>query len=150
MLNINYLVLITPPTPHSSICIPVYSLPSVSHPSWSFIFSSHGGQLVTSRHGCLMVVGVFPTTPAANMRPGGLQGQQREGLSGKAGLPSITMPIETAAQSSALHSQIRPPDRAAQQWDPFYYNGWDQTQYVTDNSDSHPRFSPSVLSVTSY
>lgn len=33
------------------------------------------------------------------------------GLSGMAGLASITMPIETAAQSSVLHSQIRPPDK---------------------------------------
>lgn len=133
MLNLNYLVLI-PPTPLSTICIPVYLLPSISPPSRSFIFSSHGGQLVTSRHGCLMVVGVFSTTPAANRKPGGLQGEQREGLSGKAGLPSITMPIETAAQSSALHSQIRPPDRAARSSETplSTMDGTDKTQYVTE------------------
>lgn len=33
------------------------------------------------------------------------------GLSGMAGLASITMPIETAAHSSVLQSQIRPPDK---------------------------------------
>lgn len=61
----------------------------------------------------------------------GCRGEQREGLSGQAGLPSITMPIETAAQSSVLHSQIRPPDRAALQSDPTHHNGWDRTRDST-------------------
>lgn len=49
------------------------------------------------------------------------------------------MPMETAAQSSQLHSQIRPPDRAARphllQW-----IGGNQKQYVSNRSDS-PAFS---------
>ncbi len=79
-----------------------------------------------------MVVGAFSTTPAANRNPNGLQGEQREGLSGKAGLPSITMPIETAAQSHALQSQIRPPDRVGKQLDPTHYNGGDRPETVRD------------------
>lgn len=70
--------------------------------------------------------------PVANRKPDGLQGEQKEGLSGKAGLPSITMPIETAAQSPMLHSQIRPPDRAALQLDPTHYNGCDRPETVRD------------------
>lgn len=63
----------------------------------------------------------------------GCRGEQREGLSGQAGLPSITMPIETAAQSLALHSPIRPPDKEALQLDPTQYNGGEKTRYVTNN-----------------
>lgn len=58
-------------------------------------------------------------------------GRTEGGLSGMAGLASITMPIETAAQSSVLHSQIRPPDRAALQSDPTHHNGWDRTRDST-------------------
>lgn len=53
------------------------------------------------------------------------QEEQGEGL-------SITMPIETAAQSPVLHSQIRPPDRAALQLDPTHYNGWGRAETVRD------------------
>lgn len=42
------------------------------------------------------------------------------------------MPIETAAQSPVLHSQIRPPDRAALQLDPTHYNGWGRAETVRD------------------
>lgn len=66
-----------------------------------------------------MVVGTFSRTPGAKWNPDRQQGEQRRGLSAKAGLSSITMPIETAAQtaaqSPALLGQIRPPDRAALQ-----------------------------------
>lgn len=55
------------------------------------------------------------------------------GLSGMAGLASITMPIETAAQSSVLHSQIRPLDKKALQLDPTHYNGGEKIRYVTHN-----------------
>lgn len=50
-------------------------------------------------------------------------GRTEGGLSGMAGLASVTMPIETAAQSPALHSLIRPPDKDALQLDPTHYNG---------------------------
>ncbi|KAK5924809.1 hypothetical protein CgunFtcFv8_017390 [Champsocephalus gunnari] len=74
-----------------------------------------------------MVVGTFSRTPGAKWNPDRQQGEQRRGLSAKAGLSSITMPIETAAQtaaqSPALLGQIRPPDRAALQLDPTHYNG---------------------------
>lgn len=60
-------------------------------------------------------------------------GRTEGGLSGMAGLASITMPMETAAQSSALHSQIRPPDKGALQLDPTHYNGGGETRYVTNN-----------------
>lgn len=60
-------------------------------------------------------------------------GRTEGGLSGMAGLASITMPIETAAQSSALHSQIRPPDKEALQLDPIHYNGGEKTRYMTNN-----------------
>lgn len=55
------------------------------------------------------------------------------GLSGMAGLASITMSIETAAQSSVLHSQIRPLDKKALQLDPTHYNGGVKIRYVTHN-----------------
>lgn len=60
------------------------------------------------------------------------QEEQGEGLSEKTGPPSITMPIETAAQSTALRSQIRPPDRAALQLDPTHHNGWSRAETVRD------------------
>lgn len=37
-----------------------------------------------------------------------------------------------AAQSPVLHSQIRPPDRAALQLDPTHYNGWGRAETVRD------------------
>lgn len=89
---------------------------------------------------CLMAVGAFSTRPAADRRPGGLRGEQREGLSGQAGLLSITMPIETAAQGPVLLGQIRPPDRAALESDPTHRSGGDR-QYVTKQLP--PLFIPS-------
>lgn len=59
-------------------------------------------------------------------------GRTEGGLSGMAGLASITMPIETAAQSSALHSQIRPRDKETLQPDPTL-NGGEKTRYMTNN-----------------
>ena len=50
-------------------------------------------------------------------------GRTEGGLSGMAGLASITMPIEKAAQSLALRSPIRPPDKEELQQDPTQYNG---------------------------
>ena len=70
-----------------------------------------------------MVVGTFSRTPGAKWNPDRQQREQRGGLSAKAGLASITMPIETAAQSPALLGQIRPPDRATLQLDTTHYNG---------------------------
>lgn len=64
----------------------------------------------------------FSMMLAANKR----QGEQREGLSGKAGLPTITVPIKTAEQSPSLNNQIRPADRAAPQLDPTHSNKWDR------------------------
>lgn len=61
------------------------------HPWWS---SCH-----QQTHLCLMAGRVFSTMPGANRKPSGGKREQREGLSGTAGLPSITMPIEAAAQS---------------------------------------------------
>lgn len=66
-------------------------------------------------------------------------GRTEGGLSGMAGLASITMPIETAAQSLALRSQIRPPDKEALQLDPTHYNEGEKTRYMTNN---HWQFAP--------
>lgn len=63
-----------------------------------------------------MAVGTVFTMPPAGRTGGGF----------------ITMPIETAAQSPVLHSQIRPPDRAALQLDPTHYNGWGRAETVRD------------------
>ncbi|KAK9518328.1 hypothetical protein VZT92_023638 [Zoarces viviparus] len=80
-----------------------------------------------------MVVGHFSTTPAANRKPDRLQGEQTERLSRKTGLPSIATPMETAAQSPALHRQIRSPDRGAlQQLDPTRYSGRDGPERLRD------------------
>ncbi|KAK5864549.1 hypothetical protein PBY51_015785 [Eleginops maclovinus] len=70
--------------------------------------------------------------PGAKRKPDRLQGEQREGLSPKAGLASVTMPIQTAAQSLALLGQIRPPDRAAPQLDPTQ-------QWTGQTREIHPK-----------
>lgn len=51
-----------------------------------------------------------------------------------AGLASITVPMETAALSPALHSQIRPPDKEVMQLDLTHYNGGGKTRCMTNNS----------------
>lgn len=80
-----------------------------------------------------MVVGPLSTLPAANQESDRLLGEQREGLSGKAGLPSITPPIETTGQSLVLRRQIRPPDAAALLPDsPLDNERTSQRQYMTN------------------
>lgn len=63
------------------------------------------------QHLSLIAMGTFSVTPAAKNEACRSARRTEGGLSGMAGLASITMPIETAAQSSVLHGQIRPPDR---------------------------------------
>lgn len=70
--------------------------------------------------------------PAANRKPDSLQGEQTERLSRKTGLPSIATPMETAAQSPALHSHTRSPDRGALQLDPTRYSGRDGPARLRD------------------
>lgn len=60
-------------------------------------------------------------------------GRTEGGLSGMAGLAATAMPIETAAQSLALHSQIRPPDKETLQLDPTHYNVAKKIRYMTNN-----------------
>lgn len=60
-------------------------------------------------------------------------GRTEGGLSGMAGLASTAMPIEAAAQSLVLHSQIRPPDKEALQLDPTHYNREKKTRCMTNN-----------------
>lgn len=60
-------------------------------------------------------------------------GRTEGGLSGMAGLASTAVPIEAAAQSLVLHSQIRPPDKEALQLDPTHYNREKKTRCMTNN-----------------
>lgn len=60
---------------------------------------------------CLMVVGAFSTLPAANGKPDGLQGEQREGLSRKAGLPLY----HHANRDSSTEPGAPQPDKAPRQ-----------------------------------
>lgn len=117
------------PIPHLCTCLPA---PSHFSPLCAlYLLQSWRPTCHLQTCWFLMAVGAFPTTPAASRMPDGLRGEQREGLSGTAGLPSITMPIETAAPSPALRSQIRPPDRAAQRRGPSLHNGWDRPDTAT-------------------
>lgn len=85
-----------------------------------FLFLHTQGQLVTEQT-CwfLMVVGRFSfyfisfTVPTANRQFDRLHENRGKVYLGSQALPSITMPLETAAaQSLPLHREIRPPDRA--------------------------------------
>jgi len=84
-------------------------LPSVYLLYLPFVLSSPVVEANLSPADALMSngCGTFSTTPAANRKPDRLQGEHRECLSQKAGLLSIAMPMEAAAQSPALRSQIR-------------------------------------------
>lgn len=93
-------------------CIPAlfaFSLHSIIY----LLQLCYDGLLVTGRHVYVCY---------GSRMPDGLREEQMEGLSGKAGPPPIAMPIKTAALSTALGSQIRPPDGAALQWDPHRWH----------------------------
>lgn len=59
-------------------------------------------------------------------------GENRGGLSRMAGLASSAMPIETAAHSSVLHSQIKPPDKEVLHLENTQYNG-EKKKKLTNN-----------------
>lgn len=120
----------------------VYLLPSISRPTPSFILSSCGGSLVTSR--CVHVQWLWDFLMLAANK---WQGEQRDGLSGKAGLPTITVPVKTAEQSPLLNNQIRIPDRPALQLDPTHWNKWDRPETVHDRPILFSPYDPDARKV---
>lgn len=120
-----------PPTCHLSTCLPAsfpFLLPprSLSPPVMEANLSPAD---VLMSNGCGSINRQRP------QQTGSLKGCRENswgGLSGKAGRLSITVPMEKAARSPALHGQIRPPDGAAQQLDPTHDNGWDRADAVRD------------------